>query len=78
MKNHRQFLSLKLCRKVHIFISGFKFIDYFLVNKEVTTITILMQTQAKFCLGFSKVNTKLFLCSVNTIINIISSFSTFH
>ena len=74
-----RYVSLpKLNWKVDILIMNFKVINFFLVKKERNIITIVMQTQAKFCLCFSKTNTNLFLCSTNVAINIISCSFTKH
>ena len=74
-----RYVSLpKLNWKVDILIMNFKVINFFLVKKERNIITIVMQTQAKFCLSFSKTNTNLFLCSTNVAINIISCSFTKH
>ena len=43
----------------------------FSINKKITIINIIMQTLAKFSLGFTKVNPELFLSSANTFSNII-------
>ena len=51
-------------------------LGFFFINKQITIIPIAMQTQAKFCLCFTKVNTKIFLCCTNAAINIINWFFT--
>ena len=49
----------KLSPKVNFFIVRFKLKDFFSINKKLTIISI-MQTQAKFCVCFTKINAKLF------------------
>ena len=39
---------------------SFKFKDSFSISKQTTIITIIMSTQTKFCVSFSKINIKLF------------------
>ena len=58
--------------KVNISFTCFKLTDFISVNKQITIIVIVMQTQAKFCLCFTKINSKIFLRCINTVINIIS------
>ena len=47
--------------KAIIFTTSFKFIDFFSIYKSVTIISIIMQTQTKLCLYFSKINIEVFL-----------------
>ena len=57
--------------KVKSFIVSFKFKDFFSINKQINIISIIMRTQKKFYICFSKINIKLFLwwskASINTI-----------
>ena len=39
---------------------SFKLIDFFSINKQITIITIVVQNREKFCLCFTKINTKSF------------------
>ena len=39
-------------------IISFRFIDFFSIHKLTTTITIIMQTQAKFCICITNINIK--------------------
>ena len=57
--------------KVIIFIISFKLIDLFFTSKQGTIITIAMQSQEKFYICFTKINTKIFLRRAETPINII-------
>ena len=50
-----------LLKQVDIFYVGFKFKDFFSINKQITIISIIMQTQAKFSVCFAKINTEFFL-----------------
>ena len=47
--------------EVIIFIKRFK--------KQLTIISIIMQAQANFCLGFTKINTTFFVWSAKASIN---------
>ena len=58
--------------KSDISITGFKRIDFVFGENQVVITIIIMQTQAKFCLCFIKINSKLFICCTNAAINIIS------
>ena len=53
-KSIRNTSETKLSWKVNIFIVSFKFQDFFSINKQIAIISIMMQTQAKFCICFSK------------------------
>ena len=48
--------------KVNIFIVSFKLKDFFsfysIINKQITVISIIIQTQAKCLVCFTKINTK--------------------
>ena len=62
----------KLSWKVNIFIVSFKLKDFFSINKQITIISIIMQTQTKFCVCFTKINTKRFLWWTRASINSVS------
>ena len=64
-----QFASeTELSWKVNIFIVVFQREDFLSISKQITIISIIMQTQAKFCVCFTKINTKLFFCGTETFI----------
>ena len=42
-------------------VVAFKSNYFFYINKQITIITIIMQTERTFCICFSKINTKFFL-----------------
>ena len=46
--------------KVHSFIIGFKLKYFCSVNKQIAIITIIMQTQAKLPVCFTRINNKVF------------------
>ena len=86
LKNHEPFLRTILSHfsiaKCFIYISKINRIGkytyllpalklLFSINKKIAIINIIMQTLAKFSLGFTKVNLELFLSSANTFSNII-------
>ena len=67
---------MKLNWRVDIFIIGVNFLDSFPVNKQLTIIVIVMQTQAKLCFCFTNINNNLFLCCSTAAINIINQSFT--
>ena len=62
---------MKLSWKVNISTTGFKLIYFLSINKEIIIMNMVMKTQAKFCLCFTKINTKSVLCFTN--VQVISS-----
>ena len=71
-------LRPNLFGKLTFLLSALNFFkrDFFSVNKQITIITLIMQTQAKFCLCITKINAKPFLYCTNATINMISLFLT--
>ena len=55
---------------VNVFIVGFKSKDFFSINKQITIISIIVQTQANFCVCFSKINTRRFFSWTKASIDI--------
>ena len=60
LSNTKPIRYANLSSKVNIFIIGFKLKDFFSINKQITIITIVMQTQAKYSPCFNEVNTNFF------------------
>ena len=67
-KNIRYASETKMSWKVNIFIVSFKpkafFSFYSIINKQITVISIIIQTQAKCLACFTKINTKFKLPSI--------------
>ena len=58
--------------KVNTFIAGSKFKDLISINKQITIISIMIQTQAKFCLCFT-VTVLALLYSTDVTVHIIEA-----